>query len=189
MTRSKIKDAAPSPSEARAAEAAEPGELGPVLARNIRSLEQRRQAEEARRPLPEKIARRMTDFAGSMAFVCLHLGVVILWTLVNLGLVPGAPVFDPNFVILATAASVEAIFLSTFVLISQNRDAARAERRAQLDLHTNLLAEREITAIASILHVVAEKLGVEERREREIGDAERRIAPEHVLDRLDDKAG
>jgi uncharacterized membrane protein len=163
----------------------EPAELGPVLARNIRNLAARREAEEAAAPLQTRIARRVTDFAGSMIFVYLHLAIVAAWVVVNLGAAPGVPAFDPTFVILATAASVEAIFLSTFVLISQNRDARLAERRAQLDLHINLLAEREITTLASTVRAIAEKIGADGSKQRELDDAERRIAPEHVLDKLD----
>jgi uncharacterized membrane protein len=59
-------------------------------------------------------------------------------------LIPGIPQFDPSFVILAMAASVDAIFLSIFVLISQNRMAAAADKRAELDLQINLLSEHDI---------------------------------------------
>ncbi|MFC7053099.1 DUF1003 domain-containing protein [Hansschlegelia quercus] len=162
-----------------------PEELGPVLDRNIRHLKRRRKAEAARASTEEVIARRITAVAGSMAFVYVHLAAVVAWVLVNLGLVPFAPAFDPTFVILATAASVEAIFLSTFVLISQNRDAAMAERRAELDLHINLLSEREITTLVGLMREIAKKLDVPVDEDRELDDAERKIAPEKVLDRLD----
>ena len=71
--------------------------------------------------------------------------------------------FDPfPFVMLAMIASVEAIFLSTFVLISRNRQARLAERRAELDLQISLLAEHEITRLVERLEAVAEHLGVEQ---------------------------
>jgi uncharacterized membrane protein len=103
---------------------------------------------------------------------------------VNLGLVPGAPVFDRTFVILATAASVEAIFLSTFVLISQNRAAEAADRRDDLDLQINLLAEHEVTRLISLTSAIARKLGVE-APEEEIAELARDVAPEAVLDTLE----
>lgn len=171
----------------RITQEAEHGELGPVLAKNIQNLAERRRSEEEKAPLDAKISDAVTKFAGSLTFVYLHLGIVAVWTLANLGAIPLIPAFDPTFVILATAASVEAIFLSTFVLISQNRDAAVAERRAQLDLHVNLLAEREITTIASMVRAIAQKLDVQ-FDPSEVGDVERRVAPEQVLDRLQDKA-
>jgi uncharacterized membrane protein len=89
-------------------------------------------------------------------------------------------------VILATAASVEAIFLSTFVLISQNRSAAAADRRADLDLQINLLAEHEITRLISLTSQIAEKLGVSEVDRVELAELERDVAPEAVLDSLED---
>ena len=64
-------------------------------------------------------------------------------------LIPGVPRWDPSFVVLAMMASVEAIFLSTFVLISQNRMAAAADKRADLDLQISLLAEHEVTKLVT----------------------------------------
>jgi uncharacterized membrane protein len=108
---------------------------------------------------------------------------------VNIGLVPGAPKFDPTFVILATAASVEAIFLSTFVLISQNRSSAAADRRADLDLQINLLAEHEVTRLIALTSAIAQKLGVEEEPDSELAELKRDVAPEAVLDTLEGEAG
>lgn len=74
------------------------------------------------------------------SFICTS-SCLGLWIIANLGIVPGLPQFDPSFVVLAMAASVEAIFLSTFILISQNRMTAASEKRAELDLQINLLTE------------------------------------------------
>ena len=57
-------------------------------------------------------------------------------------------------------ASVEAIFLSTFVLITQNRMAAQADRRADLDLHISLLAEHEVTRLITLVSTIAERMGI-----------------------------
>jgi uncharacterized membrane protein len=159
-------------------------DLAPVLDTNIARLEQRQQAEMAKRTAGEVIAAKVTAISGSMGFVYFHLALVSAWVVANLGLAPGLPRFDPTFVILATAASVEAIFLSTFVLISQNRDAALAERRAELDLHINLLTEREVTTLVKIARAIAEKLDVPANEHREVQDAQRTVSPEKVLDRL-----
>ena len=64
----------------------------------------------------------------------LHLLVFGVWVIANLGWIPAVPAWDRSFVVLAMLASVEAIFLSTFVLITQNRMAAAADQRADLDL-------------------------------------------------------
>ncbi|HYG27445.1 MAG TPA: DUF1003 domain-containing protein [Caulobacteraceae bacterium] len=158
--------------------------LAGVLHRNIQALEEHAREQARRASLQQRIAQAVTDFAGSMTFVYLHLVLVGGWAAVNLGLVPGVGRFDPTFVILATVASVEAIFLSTFVLISQNRAAEAADRRAQLDLQINLLAEHEITRLISLTKAVAEKLGVEEGRNPELPELERDVAPEAVLQEL-----
>ena len=115
----------------------------------------------------------------------IHLALFGFWILANLGWVPGVPVWDPSFVILAMGASVEAIFLSTFVLIAQNRMAAAADRRADLDLQISLLTEHEITKVATLLEAVARHLGVEIIAEDELRDVKRDIAPEAVLDEIE----
>ena len=101
-------------------------DLAGVLRRNIEALEEHARRERDDAGVQERLARRITDFAGSMAFIYLHLVIVAAWVAVNLGWIPSVRRFDPTFVILATVASVEAIFLSTFVLITQNRGAAMA---------------------------------------------------------------
>jgi uncharacterized membrane protein len=89
-----------------------------------------------------------------MRFVYVHVALYGGWITLNLGIIPGLPRFDPTFVVLAMVASVEAIFLSTFVLISQNRMAAVANKRADLDLQISLLTEHELTKLATIVSAV-----------------------------------
>jgi uncharacterized membrane protein len=112
----------------------QPSGLSPVLEQNIRALQRRRQQEEKKATAEERVAEAITRFTGSMRFVYLHLAFFGFWIVANFGLIPGVPAWDPSFVVLAMVASVEAIFLSTFVLISQNRMAAAADKRADLDL-------------------------------------------------------
>src|SRR5213595_3191501 len=91
----------------------EPHTLNSALIRNIRALQARREQEEEAASLQYRLADTITTFSGSMPFVYVHLAILAAGIVVNLGLIPGVPVFDKSFVILATAASVEAIFLST----------------------------------------------------------------------------
>ncbi|MBD2746802.1 DUF1003 domain-containing protein [Microvirga sp. BT688] len=163
---------------------AQPPGFTSVLERNINALRHKRQEEERKASLQDRIAQTITRFTGSMAFVYVHLALVAGWVAANLGIIPGAPVFDPTFVILATFASVEAIFLSTFVLISQNRAAAEADRRSELDLQTNLLSEHEITRLLTLTRAIAEHLGIQEANDPSLEELERHVAPEKVLDRL-----
>ena len=100
----------------------------------------------------------------------------------NAGGVSGLRPVDESFVILATVASVEAIFLSTFVLISQNRAAVAADRRAELDLQINLLSEHEVTRLLTLTGAIADRLGVEEAEDPGLAELQENVAPEKVLD-------
>jgi uncharacterized membrane protein len=157
-----------------------------VLAHNIRMVEKRRDRDEAAATLEERIANVVTRFTGSMRFVYLHVVLFGSWTAANLGIVPGVPQFDPTFVILATVASVEAIFLSTFVLISQNRMTAAADKRADLDLQINLLAEHEVTKLVALVSAIAAQLGVKSDVDPEVvEELKQDVAPEVVLDEIE----
>jgi uncharacterized membrane protein len=163
---------------------ATPPDLARVVERNIEALLRRRRAEEEARAFDERIAQAISRFTGSMRFVYIHLVLFGLWIAVNLGLTP-VPRFDPSFVILAMVASVEAIFLSTFVLITQNRMAAIADKRADLDLQISLLAEHEITRVITMLAEVSERLGIEVKQDPELAELAQDVVPERVLDSLD----
>jgi uncharacterized membrane protein len=161
--------------------------MNEVLARNIRTLLEKRRAEERKASFEHKLADAITRFTGSMPFVYLHAVFVGCWILINLGWIGLRP-FDPSFVILAMIASVEAIFLSTFILISQNRMSAIVERRADLDLHISLLAEHEITRILQLLSQVATRVGIHEGDSPELSELKRDVAPEKVLDRIEEQS-
>ncbi len=163
----------------------EPAGMASVLERNIAAMKSRRAEVEARAGLQARAADGVGRFAGSMLFIYLHLAVVALWVGCNAGLIPGAPAFDRSYVMLATVASVEGIFLTTFVLISQNRAAEHAERRAELDLQINLLAEHEITRLISLTSAIAAKLGVQAEVNAELEELKRDVAPETVMNELE----
>ena len=162
-----------------------PHGLTPVLERNIHAIEARRRSEETRAPAQERIAGAVTRFTGSMSFVYLHLAVFGFWIFANLGWVPGVPEWDESFVVLAMIASVEAIFLSTFVLISQNRMQAVTDKRADLDLQISLLAEHEVTRLATLVSAIAHRLGVRSGMDEELKEIEQDVAPEAVLNELE----
>jgi uncharacterized membrane protein len=161
--------------------------LTEALERNIEALAARRRAERAGASRQERVADAITRFTGSLAFVYLHLGIVALWVMTNLGAMPGVAPFDETFVILATTASVEAIFLSTFVLISQNRMQADADKRADLDLHISLLTEHELTKLAGVVRQIADRVGIDAHRSEDVQEIEQDIDPERVLDEIEAK--
>jgi uncharacterized membrane protein len=155
------------------------GELSSALRRNIEALRDRREQEMRNAGKEEKLADAITALTGSMPFVYVHLVVYGIWIAWNL--TPGLPHFDPTFVVLAMEASVEAIFLSTFVLISQNRAKVATDKRDDLDLHINLLAEHELTRLIEMVSVIAQKLEVRTGAEHEVADITKDVAPEVLL--------
>jgi len=157
-----------------------------VLDRNITALVESRRAEERRKDTQTRISDAITGFTGSLRFVYIHAAVFGGWIVWNLGWIPGLPPFDSSFVVLAMVASVEAIFLSTFVLISQNRMQAQAEMRAELDLQISLLAEHEVTQVMTLLDAVARRVGVESRDKEQIEDAKQDVNPIDVLAAIED---
>jgi uncharacterized membrane protein len=159
------------------------GELSSALRRNIEALQERRKTEKRDASTEEKLADAITSFTGSMRFVYLHLVMYGVWIAWNF--IPGIPHFDPTFVILAMAASVEAIFLSTFVLISQNRAQVAADKRDDLDLHINLLAEHELTRLIQMVSAIAQKLEVRTGTEQEVPEITKDVAPEVVLKEIE----
>jgi uncharacterized membrane protein len=163
----------------------QPSGLSPVLERNIRALQLRRECDEKGATAEERIAEAITRFTGSMRFVYLHLAFFGFWIVANLGWLPGVPSWDPSFVVLAMMASVEAIFLSTFVLISQNRMAAAADKRADLDLQVSLLAEHEITRLVTLVSGIAARMGVRTEADADLDEITQDVAPEAVLDEIE----
>ena len=176
----------PHPVRAPARPSARSHGLASVLARNIRAVKQRRDRDEAAATREERIAEAITRFTGSMRFVYLHLVLFGSWIAINLVALPGLPQFDPNFMTLAMVASVEAIFLSTFILISQNRMTSTADKHSDLDLQINLLAEHEITKLLALISAVADRMGIETEIDPEaVEELKQDVAPEVVLDEIE----
>jgi uncharacterized membrane protein len=101
---------------------------------------------------------------GSTPFLLLHVLLVGIWSTVNLNLITGVKAFDPfPFSILALLLAAESVFLTFFVLISQNRMAREAERRSHLDLQVGMLAEQELTLMLQMLQKLCQHAGVDVR--------------------------
>lgn len=159
-------------------------DMAHIVERNIDALLKRSKEEEQQKSFEEKIADTVTRFTGSMLFVYIHLILFSVWIFWNVGWLGLTP-FDPSFVVLAMFASVEAIFLSTFVLISQNRMNAQADKRADLDLQVSLLAEHEITRLITLVTAIAKKMDIEDAYNPEIDELAKDVHPEKVLDTME----
>lgn len=115
----------------------------------------------AERTLGEKIGDKVSSLIGSMPFVLFHFAWFATWLALNLGAIPGWKPFDPYpFGLLTLVVSLEAIFLSLFLLISQNRMTRQADKRSHLDLQINMLAEEESTRTLRLIERIADKVGV-----------------------------
>lgn len=126
-----------------------------------------------RRPLTIKIADSLNNFFGSIGFLIINIAVFTVWITINTGLFPLIPIFDPfPFVLLTTGVSLEAIILTTIVLMSQNRQSYINTLRDELQLQLMLIDEKEATKTLYLLQQLLKKHGVK------INDAELR----HMLE-------
>ena len=159
--------------------------LASVVERNIETLAKIRSEAERNKSIQERFADRITWFSGSMSFVYLHVAWFSFWIAANLGWL-GIEAFDPfPFGLLTMIVSLEAIFLSTFVLLSQNRQAVIADQRADLDLQINLLAEHEVTHLLMLVDAIAKRVGVDQSQDPEIRELQQEISPDVLLEKLD----
>lgn len=152
-----------------------------ITARNIESIlcdEDRRRSET---PWLYRSVARLAARCGTVSFVLVHVAFFTGWIVFNLG--PLA--FDPYpYTFLLFGVSIEAIFLSLMVLISQNLASVESERRHHLDLQINLLNERETTAIMRLLTELAGHAGVPSTRQEEVRDLAHDTDPAAVLDQI-----
>jgi len=145
-------------------------------------IEHRRRLE-SQLSMHDRIAGAITERIGTMRFAYFHLAVVVGWIVWNTAL--PVPRFDPfPFVGMAMICSVEAIFLTIFVLVSQVRMADLQDRRAELDVQIGLVSEREITRVLAMVTAIARRLGIEETP-TDADELARDLAPEEILDQID----
>lgn len=127
--------------------------------RNIDSIVQLEQGFLRERTTLDVWSDKITTFAGSIYFVIAHVLLIAAWVLVNL--LPGL-LFDAYpFQFMNLVLAVEAVFLSTFVLMSQNRQNRQADRWAHIDLQISLLAEQESTKMLQMLQKICDRLGMD----------------------------
>ncbi len=153
--------------------------------RNIKALREIRKQMDRQQTLQDHIANAITSISGNVHFVYVHLAWFAFWVLWNTEHL-GLKAFDPfPFGLLTTIVSLEAIFLSVFVLINQNRLTRISDRRADLDLQVNLLAEYEITKILSLTDAIADHLGLKEGHDPELDGLKEEVSPERILQELE----
>jgi uncharacterized membrane protein len=158
--------------------------LSKVIERNIRTIIHLRTQAAQNRSLQNRLADSITSFSGHMIFVYIHIVWFAIWIIMNTGYFKVA-IFDPfPYGLLTMIVSLEAIFLSTFVLISQNRLSEETERRADLALHIGLLTEHELTRVLQMLDAIQDKIGIIDHENSELADLEKETRPEDVLSEI-----
>ncbi|MCW3060542.1 MAG: hypothetical protein JWQ02_2363 [Capsulimonas sp.] len=156
-----------------------------VIERNIHTIDRLRIEAAQARKTPDRVSDAITDFSGRLLFVYVHIVWFGAWIALNTGKLGVRP-FDPYpYGLLTMVVSLEAIFLSTFVLISQNRLSEEADRRAELSLQIGLLTEHEVTRVLRMLDAVQDKLGIENDEDIELAQLELATKPEDVLAEID----
>lgn len=152
-----------------------------AIERNIRALHEIRRQMEQEKTLQHRVADTITGFSGNMYFIEFHVIWFAVWIAWNMGLLGLQPFDAFPFGLLTMIVSLEAIFLATFVLISQNRLTEMSDKRADLDLQINLLAEYEITKILRITDAIADHLGLKEGEDPELEQLKEEVSPERIL--------
>lgn len=173
---SKKPHASPNPPAARS--------VDDLTERNVQTIVKLEEAAREERSTADKFANAVGRFCGSVTFVWIHVALFGLWIGINCW--PGGPRFDPfPFTFLTFIVSLEAILLSTFILISQNQETRLAERRNHLDLQINLLAEQENTKTLKILNAIATALRVPVENDPDEKVLEEATRPENLVKQID----
>ena len=151
---------------------------------NVETVTRLEEAAREQRTPSDRLAEKIAGFCGSMRFVWVHVVWFGGWILLNS--IPGIQHVDPfPFTFLTLIVSLEAIFLSTFILISQNLDSRISERRSHLDLQLNLLSEQENTKMIVMLHAIAAKVGADLTQDPHLEALSEETQPERLIAQIE----
>lgn len=161
----------------------EQGSVEDLTHRNVELIRKLEEAAKQERTRSDLVAEAIAAFCGSMTFVWVHVIWFGVW--VGINVVPGIGHLDPfPFTFLTLVVSLEAIFLSTFILISQNHDTKITERRNHLDLQINLLSEQENTKMIAMLQAIAATVGAEIPHDPHLQALSEDTAPEKLVQQI-----
>jgi uncharacterized membrane protein len=136
------------------------------------------------RTVGERLGDAIARQAGRSWFIALHAGVFITWIVVNSRWCNADPFDAYPYPFLTFVVSLEAIFLSLFILMSQSRGAKQAEDRARLDLQINLLSEQESTKMLQMLQRLCEHHGLIEAADPDVEKLKMETKPDELLKEL-----
>jgi uncharacterized membrane protein len=165
-----------------------PSTVVPTVAKNIERIMQLEEEFLRRRSRVDRLSDSISRFAGSLAFVLANAIGITAWIVLNARVMSGVVPFDPYpFSFLALAVAIEAIFLSTFVLMSQNRQNHRADHWAHLHLQIGLLAEQETTKMLQLLQTICDSLGLKKAvKDQELNEMVSETAVDTLAQELTD---
>jgi uncharacterized membrane protein len=155
-----------------------------ITQRNVELIRELEESAKQERTRSDLVAEAIANFCGSMTFVWVHVVWFGAWIAINV--TPGIRHLDPfPFTFLTLVVSLEAIFLSTFILISQNQDTKISERRNHLDLKINLLSEQENTKMIAILQAIAAKVGAQISEDPHLQALSEETEPERLVRQIE----
>ena len=155
---------------------------------NVRAIVELEEAARHQRSFSQRAAQAIAGFCGTMTFFWVHVVWFGAWIAYNT--LPGLHHPDPfPYTFLTLLVSLEAIFLSTFILISQNEETRLTERRNALDLQINLLTEQENTKMLRMLDAIAHKLHVSLDDDPTVSVLEQATRPEKLAEQIDRASG
>lgn len=161
------------------------GSAEELTRRNVNAILKMEEAAKEMRTRSDLVAEAIARFCGSMTFVWVHVIWFGGWIVLNL--MPGIKHIDPfPFTFLTLVVSLEAIFLSTFILISQNHDTRISERRNHLDLQINLLSEQENTTMLTMLQAIADKVGADLSHDPKVEELRQETQPEKLAEQIEE---
>src|SRR6476620_9211665 len=164
----------------------EKGSVHDLTQRNVELIRELEESAKQDRSPADKVAEVIAKFCGSMTFVWVHIIWFGVWTVINI--FPGLPHIDPfPFTFLTLVVSLEEIFLSTFILISQNHDAKISERRNHLDLQINLLSEQENTKMLAMLQAIAAKVGADLSQDEQVRAMSEETKPQQLVKQIKER--
>jgi len=152
---------------------------------NIESIAQIEQEFVRQRSPADRIGQAITRFAGSFSFVACHLLGIGAWVLVNTQTATARAPFDPfPFSLLGVLVSVEAVLLSSCVLMTQKRQTSQAEHWAHLNLQIALLAEQESTKTLQLIKSLCDRVGLATEHDAELKDLVEKTTVSHLAEEL-----
>lgn len=168
-----------------AAETRDTKSVDELTNRNLRMILEQERSAKSGHSHGERLAVHIAAFCGSMPFIWMHVAFFLAWIVFNTSPWAGS-IRDPfPFFFLSFLVSLEAIFLSSFILISQNQEKRLTEQRSHLDLQINLLTEQENTHMLKMLRSIAFKVGADLDEHPDLAALEQATQPERLLQQID----